>query len=122
MLKGLRQQWCNWAFPKGKYNSVSTKGPNEAYWNGYGGLNIRADRLALVDGSSDVWNELCYHSSKAPTRYSTDLHPEYFINGAGHHWDSYGIKNISAEPQFIRDVHLWEIKTVKKWLTTFKKA
>jgi hypothetical protein len=36
----------------------------------------------------------------------------------GHHWDSYafGYSNISTEPQFIREAHLWEIRSVKKWL------
>ena len=64
----------------------------------------------------DVWLDVCYHSNLAPPRYSSDLHPEYLIAGAGHHWDSYGIKDIPAEPQFIQQAHLWEIKTVQKWL------
>jgi hypothetical protein len=77
-----------------------------------------ADRLAHIDGDQDVWLDLCYHSHNAPPRQfsNTDLRPEYLITGAGHHWDSAGIKNISAEPQFIREAHLWEIRTVKKWL------
>ena len=60
-----------------------------------------------------------YHSSKAPVRVSSDLHPEYLIADGGHHWDSYGIKNIPGEPQFIKQVHLWEIRTVKRWLRDF---
>ena len=80
------QQWCNWAFPKGKYNSIPPT-PDLDYWNVYGGFNLSADRLAFVDGSSDVWNQICYHSKFAPQRYQTDLHPELLINGAGHHWD-----------------------------------
>jgi len=92
----------------------------EAY-NQYGGFNISADRLAFIDGDSDVWKDVCYHSDLAPARYSSSfedesLHPQLLINGAGHHWDSYGIKNISAEPQFIQQAHLWEIRTVNKWL------
>jgi hypothetical protein len=42
------------------------------------------------------------------------------IAGAGHHWDSYGILDIGAEPLFIQQAHIWEIKTVKKWLRAFK--
>lgn len=70
--------------------------------------------LSLQD--TDVWLDLCYHSNNAPPRYSSNLRPEYLIAGGGHHWDSYGIRNISAEPQFIKQTHLWEIKTVQKWL------
>ena len=87
----------------------------------YGGFDIRADRLALIDGDQDVWNDLCYHSSLAPRRTeSTDLHPQYLITGAGHHWDSSGILDVAAEPQFIREAHKWEIRTVKRWLDGFE--
>ncbi|OCL06367.1 hypothetical protein AOQ84DRAFT_223885 [Glonium stellatum] len=112
------QQWCTWAFPEGEYNAIPST-PNISYYNHYGGFDFRADRLAFIDGSSDVWNDLCYHSTFAPPRYSSDLHPEYLINGGGHHWDSYGILDVAAEPQFIREAHYWEIRTVKKWLKDF---
>lgn len=65
----------------------------------------------------DVWLDLCYHSHLAPLRTSSDLHPELLLAGAGHHWDSYGILNVSAEPLFIQQAHLWEIRTVQKWLS-----
>lgn len=38
------------------------------------------------------------------------------ITGGGHHWDSAGILNISAEPDFIRAAHQWETRLVKSWL------
>jgi hypothetical protein len=38
------------------------------------------------------------------------------ISGGGHHWDSYGILNISAEPDFIRAAHQWELKQVMGWM------
>lgn len=89
-------------------------------YNDFGAFNFSADRLAFIDGDQDVWNDLCYHSNFAPSRTETsDLHPEYLITGAGHHWDSYGILDVEAEPQFIREAHKWEIKTVKKWLRKF---
>ena len=113
------QQWCEWAFPKGNFNSIPAT-PNLNYYNRYGDFNISADRLAFIDGNIDVWLDVCYHSNDAPARYSTDLHPEYLIAGAGHHWDSYGILNVAAEPQFIQQAHLWETRTVKKWLRNFK--
>ncbi|KAM3089064.1 hypothetical protein ACMFMG_000682 [Clarireedia jacksonii] len=110
------QQWCTWAFPPGKFNALPPV-VNTTLWNQYGGFNFSAPRLAFIDGASDVWLDLCYHSHNATSpRISSDLHPEYLITGAGHHWDSYGIKNISAEPPFIQQAHLWEIRTVKKWL------
>lgn len=67
----------------------------------------------------DVWLDICYHSHFAPPRVSTDLRPEYLIAGGGHHWDSYGILDVAAEPDYIRGAHLWEIRTVKKWLRDF---
>ena len=113
------QQWCTWAFPPGKYNSIPST-PNLTYYNHYGDFNFSADRLALIDGNIDPWLDVCYHSNDAPQRYSTDLHPEYLIAGAGHHWDSYGILDLDAEPQFIEQAHLWEIRTVRKWLRGFQ--
>ena len=112
------QQWCRWAFPPGKYNTIPST-PDLTYYNRYGDFNISADRLALIDGNIDPWLDVCYHSNDAPPRYSTDLHPEYLIAGAGHHWDSYGILDVEAEPQFIQQAHLWEIRTVRKWLRDF---
>jgi hypothetical protein len=75
---------------------------------------------SLMCSGVDPWLDLCYHSTEAPLRTSSDNNPEYLIAGAGHHWDSYGILDIDAEPLFIQQAHIWEIKTVKKWLRTFK--
>jgi hypothetical protein len=114
------QQWCTWAFPPGEYNSIPST-PNLEYWNVYGGYNVGGDRLAHIDGSQDVWNDICYHSYDQPVRLTPNteeayLHPQLLISGAGHHWDSYGILDVEAEPQFIRNAHLWEIRIVRKWL------
>ncbi|RDW60239.1 hypothetical protein BP5796_11845 [Coleophoma crateriformis] len=113
------QQWCTWAFPAGKYNSIPPT-PDVSIYASYGSYNFSAERLAFVDGSSDVWLDMCYHSNDAPERTSSDLHPELLIEGSGHHWDSYGILDVDVEPQFIRNAHLWEIRTVKKWLRDFQ--
>ncbi|CZR69609.1 related to serine protease [Phialocephala subalpina] len=112
------QQWCTWAFPPGKYNAIPST-PDLRAFNKYGSFNIKADRLAFIDGGVDVWLDLCYHSHFAPLRTSSDLNPEYLIAGGGHHWDSAGILDVSAEPLYIQQAHLWEIKTVQKWLRTF---
>ncbi|KAL6163028.1 hypothetical protein ACJQWK_10624 [Exserohilum turcicum] len=110
------QQWCTWAFPPGQYNSIPPT-PALHYYNSYGGWNIQAKNLALIDGNTDVWLDLCYHSNLVDKlRISSDLHPSYLIAGAGHHWDSYGIKHVLAEPQFIREAHLWEERTVARFL------
>ena len=119
------QQWCTWAFPPGEYNSISTDGPNLTHYNQYGGFNLTAERLALIDGDQDVWLDVCYHSHLAGDRYPAvpvgkkGAVDEYLITGAGHHWDSYGILDVEAEPQFIREAHLWEIRTVQRWLNDF---
>jgi len=45
-----RQQWCNWAFPPGRYTRTPTS-PDLSVFNKYGGFNISAERLAFIDGS-----------------------------------------------------------------------
>ncbi|KAI0175006.1 extracelular serine carboxypeptidase-like protein [Pestalotiopsis sp. NC0098] len=114
------QQWCTWAFPDGEFNSIPST-PDLDVLNSLGGFDLRADRLAFIDGDQDVWKDLCFNSDLAPQPrpQSTDLHPHYLITGAGHHWDSYGILDVDAEPQFIREAHKWEIRTVKRWLNGF---
>jgi hypothetical protein len=110
------QQWCKWAFPAGAHNAIPST-PNLEENNKYGGYNVQAPRLALIDGGVDVWVDLCYHSHLAgTTRISSDLHPSYLIAGGGHHWDSTGIKNVTGEPDYIREAHLWEIRTVRRWV------
>ncbi|KAF1929845.1 uncharacterized protein M421DRAFT_419615 [Didymella exigua CBS 183.55] len=116
LQKEYTQQWCTWAFPAGQHNSIP-KSPELHYYNKYGGWNIKAENLALIDGSTDVWLDLCYHSDLAPKpRISSDKYPSYLIAGAGHHWDSYGILDVDAEPAYIREAHRWEIRTVTRFL------
>ncbi|RMD40690.1 hypothetical protein DV735_g4430, partial [Chaetothyriales sp. CBS 134920] len=110
------QQWCTWAFPEGPLSPQavpSPDGPNLTWYNKYGDFNISAPRLALIDGGSDVWRDVCYHGHNASTRYGEN---QFLITGGGHHWDSYGILNISAEPDFIRAAHQWEVRQVLTWL------
>ncbi|KAF4627217.1 hypothetical protein G7Y89_g10938 [Cudoniella acicularis] len=116
--KDYTQQWCNWAFPKGKYNSIPST-PDLQRWNVYGDFNLTADRLLFIDGSADPWKDLCYHSDLAPRRYWSDLHPEHLINGAGHVWDLRTLEDVSAEPQFIRETTYLELRTVETWLKEF---
>ncbi|KAF2029869.1 hypothetical protein EK21DRAFT_66939 [Setomelanomma holmii] len=112
------QQWCTWAFPDGTSNKLPSS-PELHYYNKYGGGNIQAPNLALIDGSTDVWLDLCFHSElklKGGFEISSDTYPSYLIAGAGHHWDSYGILNVSAEPAYIREAHYWEERTVGRFL------
>lgn len=122
--RNYTQQWCTWAFPPGKYNSIPAT-PNLEAYNKYGGYNVSADRLAHIDGDQDVWLPLCFHSPDAPKRRTPNaeeayLRPQLLMAGSGHHWDSYGIGDVSQEPQFIREAHRWEIRVVRKWLEEFK--
>ena len=47
---------------------------------------------------------------------------QMLITGGGHHWDSYGILNLTAEPQFIQEAHEWEIRKVQTWLTEWNQT
>ncbi|KAI0518376.1 peptidase S28 [Xylaria bambusicola] len=111
------QEWCNWAFPKGKYNTIPAS-PDLAKWNAFGDFNFTADRLLFVDGSADPWKDLCYHSDLAPRR-EWDSQPQHLINGAGHVWDLRTLDDIDAEPQYIREATKLEIRTVGAWLKEF---
>lgn len=110
------QEWCTWAFPPGETNSIPAT-PDLTTYSRYGDFNLSAPRLALIDGGVDVWKDLCYHSSHAPMRYGPN---QYLIAGGGHHWDSYGILDIDAEPDYIKAAHQWEIRMVKIWLAEFE--
>lgn len=103
----------------GKYNAIP-KTPDLERWNKYGGFDVKGDRLLYIDGTSDPWRDLCYHSTLAPQRYWTDEHPEHLINGAGHCWDLRTLTNVTDEPQFIRETTLLELRTVATWLREFK--
>jgi hypothetical protein len=104
---------------KGKHNSIPPS-PDLDRWNVYGDFNLTADRLLFVDGTADVWRDLCYHSNLAPQRQWSDLHPEHLINGAGHVWDLRTQDDLSAEPDFIREANYLEIRTVERWLKEYK--
>lgn len=52
-LMNHSQEWCNWAFPKGQYNSIPPT-PDLTAYNSYGGYNVTADRLAHIDGSKST--------------------------------------------------------------------
>jgi len=112
------QQWSTWSFPHGKYNATPPT-PNLEIYVFYSGFNFKADRLAFVNGNQIKMLDLCYHSNNAPQRCSTNTYPEYPIADDGHHWDSYEIQDIAAEPQFIQQAHLRQVTTVKKRLRSF---
>jgi hypothetical protein len=91
-------------------------------WNSYGGFNISAKNLLFIDGSADPWREVSYHSTRAPQRYWNENVPEHLINGAGHAWDFYALNDIEDEPQFIREAHYLELRTVASWLEAFRNS
>jgi hypothetical protein len=116
------QQWCTWAFPPGPLSPQavpSPDGPNLTWYNKYGDFNLSAPRLSLIDGGSDVWRDVCYHGHNASTRYGEQ---QMLITGGGHHWDSYGILNLTAEPDFIRAAHQWEVRRVLGYMDEWNQA
>ncbi|KAI1123531.1 peptidase S28 [Nemania abortiva] len=115
------QEWCTWAFPKGKYNSIPPA-PDSARWNSYGDFALKADRLLFLDGGADVWRDLCWHSDLAPPRPSYDTQEQHLINGAGHVWDLRTLEDIDAEPQFIRATTKLELRVVEMWLNEFSSS
>lgn len=81
---------------------------------------MTADRVLFIDGNIDPWFDLTYHSKLAPGRMPHDgLHPEYIINGGGHGWDFAIREDLSTEPQYMKDAHLFELGTVGRWLKEF---
>ncbi|KAF2483542.1 extracelular serine carboxypeptidase [Neohortaea acidophila] len=120
------QQWCRWAFPPGKYNSIPDS-PDVDRINKYGGYNVVQKRLAHIDGAADVWRDACYHSTDAPERLTQNAisayeNPQLLIAGAGHCWNSFGLgglANVSITPQFIQGAQYWIIRIVQKWVAEF---
>ncbi|KAI0116341.1 peptidase S28 [Nemania sp. FL0031] len=115
------QEWCTWAFPKGKHNAIPPA-PDSSRWNAYGDFALKADRLLFLDGGADVWRDLCWHSDLAPPRPSWDVQEQHLINGAGHVWDLRTLEDIDTEPQFIRATTKLELRVVETWLREFNSS
>ncbi|KAG1889287.1 serine carboxypeptidase S28-domain-containing protein [Suillus subluteus] len=95
------------AYPAGKYFIVPPM-PNITAVNALGDFAIAADRLAIIDGEVDPWRPCTPHSDYAADREDTILQPFKIIPNAVHHYDEYGLKNISDEPEEIRKIH-WQM-------------
>jgi hypothetical protein len=102
----------------GKYNQIPPS-PDLDRWNSYGSYDFSAKNLLFTDGSADPWREVSYHATRAPQRYWNDRNPEHLINGAVHAWDMYARKDIEEEPQFIRETHYLEQRTIGTWLKKY---
>ncbi|KAK4501445.1 hypothetical protein PRZ48_007254 [Zasmidium cellare] len=119
------QQWCTWAFPPGKHNKIPSTPDLERY-NVYGGSNMSAPRLAFVGGEQDVFRDVGFFAVDQGERYSLTvedayLHPQMLIESGGHRWDFEALNTGNVwekdkEPQFIREVHLWELRVVARWI------
>ncbi|KZT12085.1 peptidase S28 [Laetiporus sulphureus 93-53] len=106
---------CRQAFAPGKHFIVPQM-PNVTAVNILGDFYIAADRLAIIDGEVDPWRPDTPHSEYAPDRLDTILRPFKLIPGGVHHYDEYGLRDISAEPPEIEQIHLEMIEFVKEWL------
>lgn len=110
---------CRQAYPAGKHFVVPPM-PNITAVNALGDFAIAADRLAIIDGEVDPWRPCTPHSDYAADREDTILQPFKIIPNAVHHYDEYGLKNISNEPKDIRKIHGEMIVFVMEWLKGFK--
>ncbi|KAG6898404.1 hypothetical protein C0992_004115 [Termitomyces sp. T32_za158] len=111
---------CKQAYPPGKFFTVPPL-PNITAVNSLGDFDIAADRLAFIDGEVDPWRPDTPHSQfYAKDRPDTILRPFKRIPGAVHHWDEWGLLNISDEPPEIQKIHEEEIGFVTAWLKDFK--
>ncbi|KAH8835052.1 peptidase S28 [Flagelloscypha sp. PMI_526] len=107
---------CRQAFPPGEHFKVPAW-PNVTVVNELGDFAIAADRLAIIDGEVDPWRPMTPHSeSSAKDREDTVLRPFKIIPDAVHHYDEYGLKDMSREPPEIRRIHGEMIFFVISWL------
>lgn len=109
---------CQQAFLPGQYFTVPAQ-PNITDVNRFGGYNIAADQLAIIDGQVDPWRPCTAHAYEAPPRLDTITRPFKLIPNAVHHWDENGLANISLEPPEIRAIHEQEVAFVGAWLKAF---
>ncbi|GJE94546.1 peptidase S28 [Phanerochaete sordida] len=110
---------CKFAFPPGAHFAVPPQ-PDVAAVNALGGLNVAADRLAIIDGQEDPWRPNTPHSDIARKRPDTAARPFKLIPSAVHHYDENGLADHTAEPDNIRTIHAEEVAFVLEWLKDFK--
>ncbi|KAJ7069481.1 serine carboxypeptidase S28-domain-containing protein [Mycena amicta] len=110
---------CRQAFPAGKHFAVPSM-PNVTVVNELGDFDIAADRLAIIDGEIDPWRPATPHSDYAFDRDDTVLRPFKLIRGGVHHWDEWGLLDLSEEPYEVRKIHQEMIFFVKEWLKDWK--
>ncbi|KIJ60108.1 hypothetical protein HYDPIDRAFT_99441 [Hydnomerulius pinastri MD-312] len=110
---------CRQAYPPGKYFTVPPT-PNVTAVNDLGDFAIAADRLAIIDGEVDPWRPCTPHSEYADDREDTILRPFKLIPNGVHHYDEYGLRDITAEPPEIQQIHYEMIDFVLEWLKDFK--
>ncbi|EPT05266.1 hypothetical protein FOMPIDRAFT_1013559 [Fomitopsis schrenkii] len=106
---------CRQAFPPGEHFIVPPM-PNVTAVNVLGDYYIAADRLAIIDGEVDPWRPDTPHADEALLRPDTILRPFKVIPGGVHHYDEYGLRDLSAEPPEIEKIHLEMIEFVTAWL------
>ncbi|KAL1736475.1 peptidase S28 [Schizophyllum commune] len=106
---------CKQAYAPGEYFTVPAE-PNITAVNALGGYDIAADRLAIIDGEVDPWRPDTPHSLDAKPRDDTTIRPFKLIPGAVHHYDEYGLTDLSQEPPEIQQIHEEMIAFVTEWL------
>lgn len=110
---------CRQAFIPGQYFQVPNL-PNVTAVNALGDFDIAADRLAIIDGEVDPWRPNTPHSEYTSERADTILRPFKIIPNGVHHYDEYGLRDMSDEPQEIQQIHKEMIAFVLEWLKDWK--
>ncbi|CCM03509.1 uncharacterized protein FIBRA_05643 [Fibroporia radiculosa] len=119
LVLGYETKLCQQAFAPGKHFIVPPL-PNITAVNSLGDFAIAADRLAIIDGEVDPWRPDTPHSDYALPREDTLLRPFKLIPGGVHHYDEYGLRDMSAEPPEIKKIHEEMIGFVTEWLKDWK--
>ena len=92
-----------------------------------GGFNFSYPRLAFVDGAQDPWRAAGVHRVGLQERKSTLSEPSILVDWGVHHWDEYGVGNVTEAalqpdypPAQVLDVQRQEVEFVRAWMEEFE--
>ncbi|KAG8883709.1 hypothetical protein FRB97_006020 [Tulasnella sp. 331] len=105
---------CNHMFPDANGNPGNFSPAVEQNNNLYGGWQLKADRLFVVNGQFDPWRSASLSSDWAPTFQNTTLQEVAVVEGGHHCWD-WSLQGAKYDPS-IKSVVDLGISNLKGWL------